>query len=41
MYYILPMSLIYSLVARDGLVLVDYSPFSGNFHLFALDVRRP
>lgn len=32
------MSLIYSLVAREQVVLVDYSSFNGNFSQVAVDV---
>ena len=35
------MSLIYSLVAREQVVLVDYSSFNGNFSQVAVDVCLP
>lgn len=35
------MSIIYSLVARDKMVLADYSSFSGNFDTFAQQVALP
>ena len=34
------MSMIYSLVAREKLVLVDYTSFSGNFSQVALEVSH-
>jgi hypothetical protein len=33
------MSMIYALVARERLVLTDYSSFSGNFSQVAIEVR--
>ena len=35
------MSMIYSLVSRDQVVLTDFTPHSGNFSQVALDVHHP